>query len=497
MAESSLPENHPDNSVPFSSENYDQANVQQPEKQCSTSSSDCFEDNEIIFAESYSESGSHSSSYLRGNPEDAENVEIDDHDALEVKIKNAVLCAIFESLDLLHETKGSLKNFEELLTMARHMYCKGAGLEEDDETVKKKWPSDWTAVKQILTAEGYEDAKEYFICLSDMHPQHLDILESQSDLCRHCGEKGTICYYYLGLKGKIKRWVSHPDMCYKLLSHWREKEHWLNRNEGWHTKKELWDGDRFAELSWFWDPNMEWCLPVRCQYPGCGNIISAQAVMSAEVAYLFRSAYPPLRNESAGGTLYRTGDDIIGLQGNQEICLKIIKFYLVEHDNVFTPFAICDAYQYILNDESRPLRHQLSDTIYVRPFQTCTCIGLSDIVRPIMLWLEPDGKCAVVDHSRKTIPLPKVIVPVYPQPGDMVSVRGDQDEIWHAEVRQVDHENKRVKEYFFVKHLHWRDNQLWVRESSSRAMDIISYKSIIDILPGIWQGPNWQEQVRQ
>ena len=92
MAESSLPENHPDNSVPFSSENYDQANVQQPEKQCSTSSSDCFEDNEIIFAESYSESGSHSSSYLRGNPEDAENVEIDDHDALEVKIKDAVLC---------------------------------------------------------------------------------------------------------------------------------------------------------------------------------------------------------------------------------------------------------------------------------------------------------------------------------------------------------------------------------------------------------------------
>ena len=174
-----------------------------------------------------------------------------------------------------------------------------------------------------------------------MHPQHWDILESQSDLCRHCGEKGTICYYYLGLKGKIKRWVSHPDMCYKLLSHWREKEHWLNRNEDWHTKKELWDGDRFAELSWFWDPNMEWCLPVRC----------------------------PLCNESAGGTLYRTGDDIIGLQGNQEICLKIIKFYLVEHDNVFTPFAICDAYQYILNDESRPLRHQLSDTIYVRPFQ--------------------------------------------------------------------------------------------------------------------------------
>lgn len=218
-------------------------------------------------------------------------------------------------------------------------------------------------------------------------------------------------------------------------------------------------------------------------------------IQTPEVAHLFRSAYLPLHNEGAGGTLYRTGDDIIALQGHQEICLKIIKFYLVEHDSLFSAFAICDAYQYILDNNGHQLRHQLSDTIYVKPFQTCTCISLSDIVRPIMLWLEPDGKCAIVDHSRTAIPLPKIIVPVYPQPGDMVSVKGDQDEIWHAEVRQVNHEQKRVKGYFFVKHLQWERNQLWVRESSSRAMDVVSYKSIIDILPGVWLGANWQEHI--
>ena len=114
-------------------------------------------------------------------------------------------------------------------------------------------------------------------------------------------------------------------------------------------------------------------------------------IQAPEVAYSFRSAYLPLHDEDAGGTLYRTGDDIIGLQGNQEICLKIIKFYLVEHEHLYTPFVICDAYEYILDDEGCQLRHQLSDTIYVKPFQTCTCIGLFDIVRPIMLWLEPDG----------------------------------------------------------------------------------------------------------
>lgn len=218
-------------------------------------------------------------------------------------------------------------------------------------------------------------------------------------------------------------------------------------------------------------------------------------ILTPEVAHSFRSAYLPLHNKGAGGTLYRTGDDIIALQGNQEICLKIIKFYLVEHENLFTSFAICDAFQYIFDDDGHPLRHQLSDTIYVKSFQTCTCIALNDIVRPVMLWLEHDGKYAVVDHSRATIPLPKVIVPVFPQPGDMVSVKGDRDEIWHAEVRQVDLEQKRVKGYFFVKHLHWERNHLWVRESSARTMDSISYKSIIDILPGIWHGPNWQEQI--
>ncbi|RMX53920.1 hypothetical protein pdam_00023746, partial [Pocillopora damicornis] len=33
-------------------------------------------------------------------------------------------------------------------------------------------------MRQILIEEGYEDAKEYFICLSDGHPQCWDILGS-------------------------------------------------------------------------------------------------------------------------------------------------------------------------------------------------------------------------------------------------------------------------------------------------------------------------------
>ena len=62
-------------------------------------------------------------------------------------------------------------------------------------------------------------------------------------------------------------------------------------------------------------------------------------IPNPEMAYSLQIAYLPLHNEGAVGTIYRTGDDIIGLQGGQEICLKILNFYLVEHDKVFTPVA--------------------------------------------------------------------------------------------------------------------------------------------------------------
>ena len=71
-------------------------------------------------------------------------------------------------------------------------------------------------------------------------------------------------------------------MCHKMTAHWREKEHWLGRNEGWHVKKELWDGDRFAELSWFFESTSEWCLPVRCKTQGCKNIISGDTIESLQ-----------------------------------------------------------------------------------------------------------------------------------------------------------------------------------------------------------------------
>ena len=78
------------------------------------------------------------------------------------------------------------------------------------------------------------------------------------------------------------------------------------------------------------------------------------------------------------------------------------------------------------------MHHPLSDTVYVKPFETGTILGLKDLQREIMLFPDVNGNGAGVDPFRESVPLPPVIVPVYPEVKDMILVKGNNDEIWHA-----------------------------------------------------------------
>ena len=136
---------------------------------------------------------------------------------------------IFESLDIIQETGASLNTFQDLLVFARHMFCRGRGLEDENESIKAVWLVDWEIAKQYLVKLGYQDAKEYFICLDESHKRHSDIMDMKTDTCRHCGKPGKLQYYYLGLKRKVEQWTSSLEMCRKMIGHRRKKEHWLGR----------------------------------------------------------------------------------------------------------------------------------------------------------------------------------------------------------------------------------------------------------------------------
>ena len=84
-------------------------------------------------------------------------------------------------------------------------------------------------------------------------------MEESNTKCKFCGniasDSACIKYSYLPLKDKILRWCCDKDFCEKMTSHWEEKEHWLGVEGGHSVKKEIWDGSRFGELSWFWNPD--------------------------------------------------------------------------------------------------------------------------------------------------------------------------------------------------------------------------------------------------
>ena len=57
-------------------------------------------------------------------------------------------------------------------------------------------------------------------------------MENKDDVCIHCGNNGYLTYYYLGLSSKVKNWFRSEPLSEKMLSHWKERNHWLGRTVG-------------------------------------------------------------------------------------------------------------------------------------------------------------------------------------------------------------------------------------------------------------------------
>ena len=117
-----------------------------------------------------------------------------------------------------------------------------------------------------------------FIYLNECHPCLFDTMETPDSKCRFCENKASSCikYSYPPLKDKIIRWCNDKEFCHIMMtSHWKEKYHWL-RGDGGYSIKETWDGSRFCELSWFWDPCSKWILPAFCCF--CKHVMSATEI---------------------------------------------------------------------------------------------------------------------------------------------------------------------------------------------------------------------------
>ena len=190
---------------------------------------------------------------------------------------------VYDTVLRLVEIKGqagfSQSTFEDLLQWGKDIVNKA--------NINITWPSSWSDVLVLLEKFGYQSPRLYWICLDNSHPYLFGLLSAKDEFCPHCGQQGKIPYYYLSVIDKVKRGCSSPSMCQRMTAHWKEKSHWMPRVRqeewGWEPKKEFWDGTHFAQLAYFWDPDTEWTLPVRCPVNGCGYVISAENLLICPV----------------------------------------------------------------------------------------------------------------------------------------------------------------------------------------------------------------------
>ena len=259
------------------------------------------------FEEAESDDGDNSNSIQEDLPnfcEQGVQTNIEDWD-------QKIVDAIINALPLKHQQGDSIKSFEDWLKWAKDFVI-------IDQKMKDIWPTSWAETEDILKKVGYESPKHYYICMSEQHPREWDIMESSSEKCRHCGEPGNIDYYYMGLYFKIKRWYGNSEKCSDMLDHWREKDHWFynyerGETQGWPIKKELWDGVRFSQYSWFFDKEVECLLPTTC--PNCREfgkttVISASHISSLDVLEndTVNITCPSCRNLFNHSPKYASGD---------------------------------------------------------------------------------------------------------------------------------------------------------------------------------------------
>jgi len=124
--------------------------------------------------------------------------------------------------------------------------------------------------------------------------------------------------------------------------------------------------------------------------------------------------------------------------------------------------------------------------------------SVESIGRKVILYPCEGNLLSVVDYMRgPSSTNSEVIVPLYPEQGDMVLIQGESTvDIWHGHIQSVDYVNKTVDVFFFVQRNH--STHTYVREVRGRgARNKVSWDSIIGIAEGQWLGSSWLKKTQQ
>ena len=173
---------------------------------------------------------------------------------------------LIKLFDLAVKMNASVNHIEQLLGFVGELFT------EFKADQANEWPKTYATAMTSMKNYGYIEPTATNVCFSDSHPLHWYNVPEKENECPDCGEKPSIKFYYMSLSEKILKWMRSPEMCEKMLGHWDEKESWLNKTGVTFPVKEIWDGYRFKDVEWFWNPQKEWYLPKQCS--SCERYVS-------------------------------------------------------------------------------------------------------------------------------------------------------------------------------------------------------------------------------
>ena len=191
-----------------------------------------------------------------------------------------------------------------------------------------------------------------------------------------------------------------------------------------------------------------------------------------------------------GSVVYK-GENVIADINGHETVLLICNFLSIRCEGTerATLLAVGPSYPPLTAEDGSQASDFWSGFIKVKaePGSEQLLFPLNRVKRKVILYNCDDGVNSVADYQRQARQLPyTIIVPVYIECGDMLSIQGEHlHDIWFGHVQSIDHCQRTVDVFFFIESS--RHKNLYVRETQGRhGRNTVSWHSVIGIASGEW-----------
>lgn len=234
--------------------------------------------------------------------------------------------------------------------------------------------------------------------------------------------------------------------------------------------------------------------------------ICSSEVIVPEMALAFKSLLKPQQGISGQGLLYRRGEHIFVDMENVASVVLVERFLCLQIEGEHHKFLEGQLLPCKLDDDSNPVEFT-SSGFPILCKDSCPqkiILPATSILRKALVFPNPfdDLEMVVVDFMRKDVPVSEfdVVVPFYPEEGDMIFINGTDPEPWVGKVLTVDTNHQIAKVLYYNKDGEREDGSVRVGLYSPErdphlACDKISWNTILYLASGEWNEDVWEMMI--